>query len=89
MIKKIWAKITGDSVEEDADRLHTRDALPRYHYSEGLIDEINRGRRYKILSNRAQTEIYIVDHQYNARVAKLYDMSYALIVADKLNDAME
>ena len=72
-------------MRHQASAFATGHAYQRYLYSPQMIEEINLGQRYQILSNNAQTEIYVVDTQYDQRVGRFYDISYALIVADSLN----
>lgn len=89
MLKKFWAFITADSVADQAEGYRTNGNFSRFLYTPQMLEEINEGRRYQLLANNAQTEIYIIDKQYRQRVARLYDISYALIVADALNAAAE
>lgn len=85
MIKHLWAFLTGDRAPTDGFARRADDGFTRYLYSREMIDQVNRKRRYQILTNRAQTDITVVDTQYRQRVAKLYDISYAFLVADALN----
>ena len=71
MFNNLWALLTGDQ--------------PRYLYGEEMIAQINQNRRYQIVANKTQTRIYIFDSQYHQRIAQLYDISYALVIADALN----
>lgn len=86
MFKHLLAFLTGDRVKDETFDPRANDGLERYVYSKEMLDEINFDRRYQILANRRQTEIYIVDTRYKQRVARLYDISYALVVADALNN---
>lgn len=85
MWKRLWAFLTGDNISPIADLYKTGDDFKRFIYSAELINEINKGQRYQILSNRSQTQIFIVDTQHNQKIARCYDISYALVLADNLN----
>ncbi len=85
MLKHLWALLMGDTVQLDATAFSTGKDFERYVYSDQMIAQINAGRRYQILSNRRQTEIYVVDTLHKQRVGRFYDISYALLMADQLN----
>ncbi len=85
MFKQLWAILTGDSVNHQVEGYGTGGDFSRFIYSPEMIEQINTGRRYKLVANRSQTEIHLVDSKYKQRVARFYDISYALIVADVLN----
>jgi len=85
MWKRLWAFLTGDNIAPVADLYKTGDQFKRFLYSAELLNQINQQRRYQILSNKSQTQIFIVDTKHSQKVARCYDISYALVIADNLN----